>query len=50
LAGDLGARSVVAAHPDRVKLLPVEDAGVIADIDTPDDLQQALPDHPAAGR
>ena len=50
LAGDLGARSVVAAHPDRVKLLPVEDAGVIADIDTPGDLQQALPDHPAAGR
>ncbi len=38
LKGDSGARSVVAAHALRLKLLPVDDAGVLADIDTPDDL------------
>jgi molybdenum cofactor cytidylyltransferase len=45
LQGDSGARSVVAAHGDRVILLPVDDAGVIADIDTADDLQKAFPQH-----
>ncbi len=39
LQGDQGARSIVAAHPARLKLLPVDDAGVVADIDTPDDLR-----------
>ena len=42
LRGDQGARSVVAAHPDRIRLLPVEDAGVLADIDTPSDLENSL--------
>ncbi|MEO8102349.1 MAG: nucleotidyltransferase family protein [Betaproteobacteria bacterium] len=43
LQGDSGARSVVAAHPSHVKLLPVDDDGVLADIDTPDDLSRASP-------
>ena len=47
LKGDSGARGVVAAHPDRLKLLPVDDAGVLADIDTPDDLEKAFPRHRA---
>ncbi|HZN55608.1 MAG TPA: nucleotidyltransferase family protein [Candidatus Polarisedimenticolaceae bacterium] len=34
-----GARSVVLAHADRVEL-PVEDPGVIGDIDTPDDYRR----------
>lgn len=38
LRGDQGARSIVAAHSDRLTLLPVDDAGVLADIDTTDDL------------
>lgn len=42
LQGDVGARSVVLAHADRVQLLAVEDAGVIADIDTPEDLEKSL--------
>jgi molybdenum cofactor cytidylyltransferase len=35
LSGDRGARSVVAAHPDQVEYLDVDDTGVIADIDEP---------------
>ena len=38
LSGDEGARSVVAAHLDQLKLLAVDDQGVLADIDTTDDL------------
>jgi molybdenum cofactor cytidylyltransferase len=43
LRGDQGARNVVAAmeaaDPRRITLLPVVDAGVLADIDTPEDLR-----------
>jgi molybdenum cofactor cytidylyltransferase len=45
LQGDNGARRVVAAHADQVKLLPVDDAGVLMDIDTSDDLQAVFPRH-----
>ena len=45
LQGDIGARNVVARHPDRIRLLPVNDAGVLADIDTPDDLDKEHPHH-----
>lgn len=45
LRGDRGARGVVAAHPDRVTLLPVDDPAVLADIDTPDDLEKDFPHH-----
>ena len=45
LQGDIGARGVVAAHADRLRLLPVDDAGVLADIDIPDDLHKLFPTH-----
>ena len=45
LRGDIGARGVVAAHADRLRLLPVDDAGVLADIDIPDDLHKLFPIH-----
>lgn len=41
LSGDTGARSLLARHP--VTELAVDDAGVLADVDTPQDL------HPAVG-
>lgn len=41
--GDQGARSVIKQYDDKVHLLACEDAGVLADIDTPDDLAQTLP-------
>jgi molybdenum cofactor cytidylyltransferase len=41
--GDQGARSVIKQDDDKVHLLACEDAGVLADIDTPDDLAQTLP-------
>lgn len=38
LQGDAGARAVVQANADAVQLLPLEDAGILADVDTPEDL------------
>jgi len=40
LSGDTGARSLLARHP--VTELAVDDAGVLADIDTPQDLRPAV--------
>lgn len=35
LQGDEGARSIIKRYPDKVELLPTDDAGILADIDTP---------------
>ena len=35
LSGDVGARQVLAAHPNQVTRLEVSDAGVVEDIDVP---------------
>ena len=35
LQGDVGARSVVTAHPDELELVAVDDSGVVADLDQP---------------
>lgn len=35
LSGDEGARSVLQRHRDRVRVLDVEDSGVLRDVDTP---------------
>jgi len=35
LQGDEGARSIVAAHSDELKLLDVDDAAIVRDVDTP---------------
>jgi len=40
LRGDEGARSVLKANADLVKLIEVDDPGVCRDIDTPDDLRR----------
>ncbi len=36
LCGDAGARGVLAAHPDDVLEVPVDDPGVVQDVDTPE--------------
>lgn len=41
LDGDEGARSVIQRHKDRVVSIPVDDRGIVVDIDTPDDLDAA---------
>jgi molybdenum cofactor cytidylyltransferase len=41
LKGDEGARSIIKQHAEKVMLLPSDDAGILADIDTPADLLQA---------
>ncbi len=38
LTGDVGARGVIAAHPQHVALVEVDDPGIFQDIDTPQDL------------
>lgn len=38
LSGDQGARSILGQHGDRLALCPVDDPGVLDDIDRPEDL------------
>lgn len=38
LEGDRGARSIIVGHADATTLISVDDAGILQDIDTPDDL------------
>ena len=38
LTGDEGARAILKRHADEIKLLECDDAGILADIDTPADL------------
>ena len=42
LSGDIGCRKLVAAHPDDVCEVAVDDPGVICDIDTPEEYAEAL--------
>ncbi len=42
LRGDRGARDILQAHAARLTLLDVDDAGVLADIDTPADLARFI--------
>jgi molybdenum cofactor cytidylyltransferase len=42
LSGDVGAKPLLQRHADRVRLLPVNDAGVLLDVDTPADLQALI--------
>lgn len=39
---DLGARAVVRRVPERVRIVDVDDPGVLVDVDTPDDLARAI--------
>lgn len=49
LAGDEGAKSVIAAHNDGVVRIDVDDPGVLRDVDTPEDLgSDGLTDQAAA--
>ncbi|MEM9601375.1 MAG: nucleotidyltransferase family protein [Pseudomonadota bacterium] len=44
LLGDpaLSARTLFKRHPDRVAVVPVDDAGILQDLDTPDDYRAYL--------
>lgn len=41
-AGDEGLRQVLTAHKERVRMIEVEDAGVVMDLDTPEAYRSAL--------
>ncbi len=40
LEGDVGARSVIAAHPEAVVEVEVEEPGILVDVDTPEALRE----------
>jgi len=42
LDGDRGARDLLAANVDRLRLIEVDDPGILRDVDSPDDLQDAV--------
>lgn len=48
LEGDQGARTIIAGHADATTLISVDDAGILQDIDTPEDLIRHMHtiDHP----
>ena len=46
---DQGARAVVSADPSRVAYVDVDDPGVLADLDTPEDLERAGLARPPGG-
>ena len=46
---DQGARAVVLADPSRVAYVDVDDPGVLADLDTPEDLERAGLARPPGG-
>lgn len=41
-ADQLGARAVVRADPGRVRVLDVDDPGILLDVDTPEDLRRLI--------
>lgn len=41
IEGDVGCRAIFGNHPGEILKLPVADPGVLADIDTPEDLEAA---------
>lgn len=41
LAGDVGARSLLLSHADRLTLVETAEDGVLFDVDTPEDLEKA---------
>lgn len=42
LEGDIGARDLLQAHGNHIQWLDIDDAGVLQDVDTPEDLAAAL--------
>jgi len=40
ITGDIGCRSLFGLHADQIHKLPVDDIGVLIDIDSPEDLQK----------
>jgi molybdenum cofactor cytidylyltransferase len=42
LTGDIGARTILAAHPYQLLRLDVDDAGILHDIDTPEDRSKSV--------
>jgi molybdenum cofactor cytidylyltransferase len=46
ITGDEGGRSVLAGHPDRVRLVEIDDALAGFDVDTPEEYQALLAEQP----
>jgi molybdenum cofactor cytidylyltransferase len=46
LSGDVGGRPVLQAYAGRAERLPIADPGVLFDVDTPGDYEQAVGQNP----
>jgi len=44
LNGEVGARDYIAAHPEELLEIPVDDPGAVTDLDSPEDLRKELTD------
>ncbi len=42
ITGDIGCRAIFDDHPTDIETIEVDDAGVLIDIDTPEDLERAI--------
>lgn len=40
ITGDIGCRAIFGSHAEKIEKLNVDDAGILLDIDTPDDLER----------
>lgn len=47
LEGDRGGRDLIAAHPDRLRLIAVDAPGVLLDVDNPEDLVRSSAEGPS---
>jgi molybdenum cofactor cytidylyltransferase len=49
LDGDRGARAILATHPDDVARVPVDDPGVVLDLDTREEYEAWVQTEPHPG-
>ena len=49
LSGDVGAKGLMSRHPNRLREVPVDTAGILTDVDTPQTLRELKPpDEPSS--
>lgn len=45
IEGDVGARVLLKRYPNRIREVPLDDPGIILDVDTPDELKELIRDN-----
>ncbi len=47
LTGDVGVKALMDRHPTKVREVPVDESGVLTDVDTPEALEKLVAPHDA---